>query len=263
MFITENTSVNDSALFYGFMREALIEQIGDNKEVVSFLESASDTDIISYATLGCATPADIDAGLYEMALMSEIKNVLLDEAESFDENYSLSEFIQEIGSLNDIDSKDVLNEASLWDKIKGKQTPSSGVSGDFTPTDSGTATGEKSLQAFLSRQGAKAANAWNTVKDFVKTKKAQGAGKYMGAAALVAAASFISYKVYQNYFSKAAKACAGKTGAAKTACMAKVKSQATKARIASLKKGLTLASQTSNPAKVRASISAKLNKLKG
>jgi hypothetical protein len=59
------------------------------------------------------------------------------------------------------------------------------------------------------------------IKTAAKTagKFVAGHVKPLGAAAGVALAAGASYKAYQQYFSAAAKACAGKAGDAKAACL--------------------------------------------
>ena len=258
MFISENVNVQDSALFYGFLREALLEQVNGNDEAKELIEESSDADIISYAVLGKSAPEGFDRTVLETVLMSEIKDAVLSEAGMFDDNYTVGEFIQEVSTLSGIDSKSILSEQAI------------------TPTDTPDLAGEEKIDipdptgtdkvSLLDRlkvlkNTVRDSEIWGKITGFVKEH--QGAGKKIGAAALIAAAAFASYKIYQNYFSKAAKACAGKTGAAREACMQKAKAQANKIRANSLRKGLALSAKSSNPSKVRAALTAKINKLRG
>ena len=272
MFISENTQVKDSAIFYAFLREALIEQVSDNADMKTFVENASDTDVISYAVIGKAAPSNLNSALYETALLSIIKESMLDNVEIFTESeeYKLSDFIQEIGSLQNISSQDILKEGisdgplnTQLDKIVD---PSVDKIADLSVIDKVTQgakdiykSASTGLTDLLKKAGDNVSSAWTKVSDYVSAHQKEG--KAIGAAALIAAAGFISYKVYQNYYSKAAKACAGKKGAEKTACMTKAKAQASKARIASLRKGNSLANKSSNPVKVRASLNDKIKKL--
>jgi len=282
MFISENTNVNDSAIFYGFLREALLEQVEGSEEMSKLVESMSDTDLLSYSVIGKATPADFDSGLYETALLSMIKEAVLEENEMFLEGYSPNRFIQEIGSLKFISSNDVLTEGfrdgfngvekyinkklygdKVGQKIAMPTTDNQNLAGEghgevYGRGGAGSGDGTGGFMDFVRRMGGKGANAWDSIKKFVVNHPGG-----IGAAAMVAAASFISYKVYQNYFSKAAKACAGKSGEAKTACMAKARGQANKARVASLNKAKGLAAKSKNPSKVRSAIAAKIAKLRG
>jgi len=343
MFINESTNVKDSAIFYAFMREALIEQVDGDEEMVSFIESASDTDVISYAVTGKAAPSDLDTTLYETALMSIIKESVLENPEIFveSEDYSLKDFVSEIGTMSGISSMDILREEDTgksWGNSskdnstrkgirgqlstknsgtkaagadRGNSTPNS-RSGEFSGvTSSGSNTGNETNKAQSARASEfvdaqkdmdrrrdhtsggndsavawgdsdadnstrkgdsgyfanffqKAKNTWSNVTSSKAWSDVSGFlskhQKKIGVAALVAAASFIAYKAYKNYFSKAAKACAGKSGAEKQACMAKVRQQANKAKIAALRKGSSMAKNSSNPSKARAAINAKIAK---
>ena len=316
MFINESTNIEESAIFFEFMREALIEQVGDNEEMVSFIESASDTDVISYAVTGKAAPADLDSALYETALMSIIKENVILSPELFTESgdYTAMDFVNEIGTLSMITSKDILQEAikgvrtdklaksniddanlsgtrrNLKNWVDNKVHATNQGAGEFDGTKSqmdkvaaeqkanntakqygaGEFDGTKSQMDKIAGSGS-FMNWFNKVKNNVTDSAAWGKiteftskhGTKIGVAALVAAASFIAYKAYKNYFSKAAKACAGKSGAEKAACMAKAKQSATRARLTALKKGASMAKNSTAPQKARAAIQAKIASMRG
>jgi len=289
MFINESTNIKDSAIFYAFMREALMEQVGEDAEMVSFIESASDTDILSFAVTGKAAPEEFDKTLYETALLSMIKESVLESPEMFveSEDYTLANFVNEIGTLSNISSMDILREevepserrnreymnlaqgkeriaAERANKASGEIAKQYGA-GEFdgTAPQMKKVARENTINNFTSffntiKNNITGSDAWGKISSFATS----GTGKSIGVAALVAAASFIAYKAYKNYFSKAAKACAGKSGAAKAACMAKAKQQAQRARIAALSKGKSLASKTNNPGKARAALANKISAMK-
>jgi len=87
-----------------------------------------------------------------------------------------------------------------------------------------------------------------------------GAGMALGGTALAALLAYGASKIYKSYFSKAAKACAGQGD--KAGCMAKYKATAIKAQIADLSKAASACAKSKNPDKCKASIAAKINKLK-
>jgi len=91
-----------------------------------------------------------------------------------------------------------------------------------------------------------------------------GAGAAAGVAALAVAAmlTYGAYKTYQRFMSKAAKACAGKGGAEKTACMKTFKQNAIKAQMSDLSKSMGGCKSAKNPAKCQAAIQKKIQKLK-
>jgi len=82
-----------------------------------------------------------------------------------------------------------------------------------------------------------------------------------GAIALAAAAIYGGVKAYQRFMSQAAKACAGQSGAAKTACMKKYKANAIRRQIAVTQKGMASCGNAKDPAKCRAAIQARIQKL--
>lgn len=81
------------------------------------------------------------------------------------------------------------------------------------------------------------------------------------AAVIVATILYISYKIYNNYFSKAAKACAHKKGLEKKECMIDYKLNSLKAQQNVLRKGLTVCSSTTDPNKCKNSIMKRLQKI--
>jgi len=94
---------------------------------------------------------------------------------------------------------------------------------------------------------------WDTIKEH---------GGVIGASALAALVITASYKIYKNYFSKAAKACSDKTGNEKEACMTNYRADAYKMQQASLKKSLSMADKSSDPKSFRKKIEIRLQKLK-
>lgn len=81
----------------------------------------------------------------------------------------------------------------------------------------------------------------------------------LGGAALATAVIYSAYKIYKNFFSKAAQACRGKED--KKACMAQYKAKATQMQIAALRKGKSSCKKSKNPEKCSTAIDAKIEKL--
>lgn len=101
-------------------------------------------------------------------------------------------------------------------------------------------------------------------------KGAQAAGsavmknkKVAAATALAAAAIYGGVKAYQRFFGAAAKACGGRSGAEKTACMAKARKSAISQQISATQRGMAACANAKNPDKCRAAISSRVSKLKG
>jgi hypothetical protein len=83
--------------------------------------------------------------------------------------------------------------------------------------------------------------------------------KFIAGAALAALAIFGAYKTYKRFFSKSAKACKG--SADRKACIKKFKVDAIKAQISDLQAASARCSVTKDPAKCKATIGNKVQKL--
>ncbi len=86
------------------------------------------------------------------------------------------------------------------------------------------------------------------------------AGMAVGGLAAAALLGYGAYKIYKNYFSAAAKKCAGSPD--KSACMKAARSGAVKAQIADLSKGAGACSKARDPQKCRAAVQNKIAKLR-
>jgi len=94
---------------------------------------------------------------------------------------------------------------------------------------------------------------WETIKD---------KGDVIGGAALAALVIAGSYKIYKNYFSKAAKSCKGKSGEEKTACMTNYRENAYKLQQDVLKKSLDMSNKSKDPSVFKKKIEIQIRKLK-
>lgn len=83
-----------------------------------------------------------------------------------------------------------------------------------------------------------------------------------GAAAIAAAAIYAGYKIYKRFFSQAAKACSGKSGAEKTVCMNNYKKQAIQKQISATQSAAAKCSKSKDPAKCKSAIAKKIASLK-
>jgi len=119
-------------------------------------------------------------------------------------------------------------------------------------------TGGSGLMDKIRQAGDNIGTAWSTFTGFVN-KYSGGHAKAIGVTALVGASAFLAYKAYKNYFSKAARACAGKSGAEKDACMARAKQGALGVKKANIKRAMSACSKTSNPAACRQKLQAKMS----
>lgn len=100
----------------------------------------------------------------------------------------------------------------------------------------------------------------DTQKAIMNTSTAAIGG--VAAAAVAAAAIYAGYKVYKRFFSAAAKACGGKSGSEKTACMTQYKKKALLAQANAISSGASKCAKSKDPAKCKAAIKAKADKIK-
>jgi len=84
----------------------------------------------------------------------------------------------------------------------------------------------------------------------------------LGGLAAAAILTYASIKTYKRFLSQAAKACKGKSGKEKTACMKAYRVKGLKAQITDLSRGLTGCAKTKDPAKCSKSVTNKLTSLK-
>jgi len=140
--------------------------------------------------------------------------------------------VKEVGKIKATYNKMVNNIKSQYAKMKEKAK--------------GSTEKLKKVAAWLKTK-MEAAAAWLKTKLLAAKEKAVAAknatygklgkkGKIGVAAAGAGLATFAAAKIYKNYMSKAARACAGKTGADKQACIQKYKEAAAKAKAKALKK---------------------------
>jgi len=117
MYLNESINVKDSAIFMGFMRQALVENLkekGADESAIKFItEDAKDCEVLSLAMYGKMCPSD-DPTLAETYLLSNLKDFIVENVNdlAFDSDYTPSQFIHEIGGLSlvDTDSMTMIQE---------------------------------------------------------------------------------------------------------------------------------------------------------
>lgn len=87
------------------------------------------------------------------------------------------------------------------------------------------------------------------------------AGKGVALTVAVATILYGAYQTYKRYFSKAARACKGKTGAARDACVENYRTNAIKAQINDIKKAKSACKLNAKPKQCQDKLQAKINKL--
>lgn len=112
-----------------------------------------------------------------------------------------------------------------------------------------------SQETWLSQMRTQVTSAKNAAVRFAQTP----AGQAVGAAAAAALIIYASYKLYKNFFSKAARQCKGAPN--KKVCMANAKVNAYQAQIKDLQSAQAGCAKTKQPAKCKAALSTKIAKL--
>lgn len=91
---------------------------------------------------------------------------------------------------------------------------------------------------------------------------AQGAGAALATAAVLAAAIAGGVAAYKRFFSKAAKACKGKSGNEKTSCMNKFKRQAQQAKVSAMVSAKSKCAKSKDPSSCKIKLDKKIAKEK-
>ena len=117
---------------------------------------------------------------------------------------------------------------------------------------------DKMEPGFLMKLKASLNSAADSVSAFAKTP----AGLAVGGAALAALLGYAAAKTYKRFFSKAAGACRGMSGGAKTDCMNKFRGRALMAQAADLQRGMASCSKAKNPAACKSAVGGKIERLK-
>jgi len=125
MFITESTNVENSAIFMGFVRQSLAEQVkdlGGSKEQLEYvIREASDGDVLAYAMTGDSIPKDIDRDIAVSMMIEQVKTMLIKEGiEAEIDPEIICECALGLSVLDsDVNSAGLLNESELLEAIKG------------------------------------------------------------------------------------------------------------------------------------------------
>ena len=152
-------------------------------------------------------------------------------------------------------------KAELAKATSGAKGVITGKGGRAAPT-----TGAK-IKAAAKHYGGKVAVAAKTPitvggKAVTVGGKTVTAGAAAGGAAGAALAIYAGAKVYKRFFSQAAKACGGQSGAAKTQCMGKYKKQAIMKQASAIQSASGSCAKSGNPEKCKAGIAKKVQSLK-
>jgi len=126
----------------------------------------------------------------------------------------------------------------------------------------GEITGKGGRAAPTTMAKVKAAGKYVGGKAAAFAKAHPTAVKATGGAAGAALAIYAGAKVYKRFFSQAAKACGGQSGASKTQCMGKYKKQAIMKQAAAIQSASGTCAKSKNPEKCKAGVATKVQALK-
>lgn len=289
MFITERQNYNESALFLLAARSTLSEIVNQSsskskRDLVEFIQNeASDFEIMSLLMIGQLPPVKYSV-IGEKILFSKLKEGVLRNFSKISETVgetTLNTFIHEVDSVYPKFStqKTVLefySSVSEQNPFVGGRSALYGPSAAPSKMADPKATEDWAHSGMGIKGDPKDQERVSILADYAKKIKEMGepalqkflaavsspAGMAVGGAALAALVTFAAYKLYKNYFSKAAKACAGKKGAEKDACMQAHRMKAKQAQAKVLMRGMSACKNSKDPAKCKAAIQAKIAKLK-
>ena len=266
MFITENINKNDSFLFILSARDTLKEMIelssSENKDKLKdfIVNEASSYQVMSLLVDG-KLPEEANDALAEKVIFSQLKEQLIFNYEiisEFVDSNLINNVIFEVDSIVDDSDIESLNEAGVGDIFSW--APKQSAHSSYKKITNVPDLNKPGVEAIKS--GAAAVKKFFTGETAIEkwTRIAgENAGK-IGGGVLAALAVYASYKIYQKFFSKAAKACKG--DADKKACMSKFKAQALGMQIKEVQKGLSLCSKSKDAAKCKTVINNKIAKLR-
>lgn len=269
-FVEEKYNLEGEIDLFNQYKEMVVENIQD----FAFMES-EDLKSLLYevgpiSSEGLSTAAPILEFLYESGILAEKEPTMVDVAKKWKDKVGQ----KAADAKFDAQFKARALKKKVPHKLKGayktakdKAAAAKGKAGEMVGKAKDKAAAAKFDAQFKARglkksiphrlKGMKATGV-------EKTKAALGtkAGK-AGAVALGAAAIYAGVKAYQRFMSQAARACGGQSGGAKTACMQKYKANALKGQIAATQRGASSCGQAKDPAKCKAAIDARVQKLKG
>jgi hypothetical protein len=287
MYITESQNIRESVLFLLSARDTLTQMVLESNhensdEMVGFLENeASDYEIMSLLVTGVLPEEkqNIAAEAYLFSFMKEqtlkshdlvVKAMGTDAFNSFLHEVDsvfpammttkpMLKFYQEQGNAIAI-----IEQSPTMAGLKGVVKTAKDY---YSPGGGGEAVGGavKTAKDYWMKAGGDAVSAGRAAIEKglpqFKSWATSPAGQGVAGAALGALVIYGAMKAYRRFFSAAAKACAGQSGEAKTACMGKAKKSAYAKKAAFLQAGMGACAKSKNPEKCKAAIGRKVSSL--
>jgi len=287
MYITENQSIGDSVLFLLSARRSLAEIVisadSENSDVLAdfLVNEASDYEVMSLLVEGVLPKEKYNHG-HEVLLFSRLKESILRDAASYIEvigESSFSDFLTKVDSVFPklstqapvleflaLQNKEIAvasllegyGDAQVLTEFWGKTPTEKAVD---AAKDVGGAVKDVAVQGWEAVRGAiqsAADSAGGAAAKIASSPAAQG----VGAGAIAALLLYASAKTYKRFLSKAARACGGQSGSAKSQCMAEFKAKAKAAQAADLSKAVAACGKAKNPEACKAAVQRKVASLR-
>jgi hypothetical protein len=294
MYITENQTIGDSVLFLLAARKSLAEIVGssgsENAETLAefLINEASDYEIMSLLVEGILPEEKYNRGR-EILLFSRLKESVLMDAASFTEVLGEGNFVDFMTKVDSVYPKfstqaPVLEFFALQNKevavaslLEGSIDPAllheKFLGFGKTPTEKAIEGGKELISKGVERGTEMATKGWEGIRQAISTAAdsasgaasklvASPAAQGVAAGAVAALLLYASAKTYKRFLSKAARACSGQSGAAKTGCMQDFKAKAKAAQAADLAKAAGACSKAKNPEACKAAIRRKVASLR-
>jgi len=290
MIITENENVLDSALFYNIAREVIKESIElkdiiVNKKLQDYIiNEASNYEVLSLLLTNKFPEKVNDSIVEETLLFSELKEKIIENFEEVSEmvgSDNVKDFIFEVTSL----PPDFMLEAYSMLDERGYDTAKKNVK--KIKDTVGYDTAKKNVKKIKDTVGYDTAkkNVKKIKNVFTGSKESTGSivntlkgiadrfggtkvgkmlsskpGVIIGGTVIASLLAYGAVKTYKRFFGKASKACSGKSGTEKTACINAYRVKALQAEISDLKGGLSGCAKSKDPGKCKAIITKRIQK---
>jgi len=249
-----------------FVTEMIGKDIFDNvlNEVDSLYMTTSTTRPVLEFTMNKDRDVAMACMIAEQTILSE--NPAQDAAKLKNLNAKLINLKTDISNATGAAKKALLDKYAAAKNqllaLKGKATAGAGGNAWNRGVMQKQATTGAKVKTAAGKAGSSiaktAGKAGAAVSKFAHTP----AGMAVGGAAAAALAIYAGAKIYKRFFSQAAKACAGQSGAAKTACMKKFKKQAIMKQAAAIQAASGTCAKSKDPAKCKAAVGKKVAALK-
>ena len=274
MIITENENVLDSALFYNIAREVIKESIElkdiiVNKKLQDYIiNEASNYEVLSLLLTNKFPEKVNDSIVEETLLFSELKEKIIENFEEVSEmvgSDNVKDFIFEVTSL----PPDFMLEAYSMLDERGYDTAKKNVKKikDTVGYDTAKKNVKKIKNVFTGSKES-TGSIVNTLKGIADRFGGTKVGKMLsskpgviiGGTVIASLLAYGAVKTYKRFFGKASKACSGKSGTEKTACINAYRVKALQAEISDLKGGLSGCAKSKDPGKCKAIITKRIQK---